>query len=236
MSEYRIEVVGEEAFNPREWLRRDVLWASLMSPYDQQMKGWIDGSQLAQHQGNVSRQNTYGKEDELDTEAQAMAFFNQGKNIAGLVTSAALFTAYKNGFGRGKSVDLLEVQAKNIDKVMSVAPEYADRMEAGEEFKSEKEQYELCSEAMVLNQCDDRFVRIMSRYDVATARMVGMAARETADWLETASNMSLPTLAVNNGAHPRSVGPRVEALKPIFESAVASPEYRALAEPLTVYR
>ncbi len=118
MSGFRVEIIGEQEFNPREWLRRDALWASLMSPYDQQMKGWSTGTQLAQHRGNTNRQAIYGDVSQNDTEAQSMALFNQGKNIAGLVTSAALFTSYREGFRNDSSINLLEVQANTIDKVM----------------------------------------------------------------------------------------------------------------------
>lgn len=230
MFEYRVEVAGEEAFNPREWLRRDVLWASLMSPYDQQMKGWTDGSQLAQHQGNTNRQAIYSREE--DTEHQAIAFFNQGKNIAGLVTSVALFKAYGQGFGAGEPVNLLEVQSQSIDKTLLAAPRYTNEKSPDEKFV-----YEACSTAVESNMHEsyDSF-RAQHRYNLAGARMLGLAAREAAHWLEIASDTSLPAITINNGAHPRSVGPRVDMLQPIFEDTVASTHYQQLSETATTNR
>jgi hypothetical protein len=43
MAEARILVEGEDSFNEREWLRREVLWSSLMLPYDQHFRSWIQG-------------------------------------------------------------------------------------------------------------------------------------------------------------------------------------------------
>ena len=83
MSESRIVVQGETQFNPREWLRRELLWASLMAPYGQQLNDWleVDGNRFDQHMGNVSRQHIYSQE--TDSESQAIAFFNGAKVIGG---------------------------------------------------------------------------------------------------------------------------------------------------------
>ena len=54
----RVEVVGQGTLKPREWLRRDVLWASLMSPCSRQIAGWLDGTAVSQHMGYQDRNST----------------------------------------------------------------------------------------------------------------------------------------------------------------------------------
>ncbi len=63
--------------------------------------------------------------------------------------------------------------------------------------------------------------------------MAHLAAHETKAWLENASqnqDETLPTLTIHNGAHPRSAGPRVDALIPVFQATVASPAYTELTK------
>ncbi|HXR50460.1 MAG TPA: hypothetical protein VN778_05545 [Verrucomicrobiae bacterium] len=56
MSETRVRVADTGTFTPREWLRREVLWASLMIPYTEQYAGWFNEKELYHHKGNSSRQ------------------------------------------------------------------------------------------------------------------------------------------------------------------------------------
>lgn len=217
MSGTRIEVIGYGEFDPREWLRRDVLWASLMSPYSQQMEGWLNGTQKAQHDGNVSRQERYSQEQ--DAEAQAMAFFNQGKNVAGLVSSIALFQASIAGTREGSAVTPVEIQAKAVDLAL------IKRSKATAE--PEGETYERCSQlARRAAATHADFIAIQSLRKAA-GLISGLAASEAASWVEASqTDEILPELTINDGGHPRSAGPRVEMLQPIFKQILDSETYQ----------
>lgn len=220
MSGTRVEVTGYGEFDPREWLRRDVLWASLMSPYSKQMEGWIDGTQKAQHDGNVSRQNLYAQDE--DPETQSMAFFNQGKNVAGLISSVALFRASVAGTRQGASVTPIEIQAEAVD----LALEKTSKIDP---VVSEADAYDRCSRFVFLaSDATQDFIASRSLRKAASV-MSGLAVTEAATWVDASqAREDLPNLIIHGGGHPRSSGPRVEVLQPIFRQILASETYRAL--------
>lgn len=226
MPESRVSVVGETIFNPREWLRREVLWASLMTPYSIQRAGWLDKglTQRDQHTGNVSRQKIYNIEG--DVEALSLSFFNQGKNIGGLISSVALFNAMMDKSGEGATVDLLEVQATSIDKVLrkTVSLPTGNPVEA--------ETYQECAGIMkrVSGMAEGQFGK-NQQLSKASRLMIDLASREASTWLEASTQNeegNLPELTINNGGYPRSAGSRVDLLQPIFYSIVDSKPYAAL--------
>lgn len=220
MSATRVEVIDYGAFEPREWLRRDVLWASLMSPYSQQMQGWLDGTQKAQHDGNVSRQNLYAQD--VDAEVQAMAFFNQGKNVAGLISSIALFQVSVAGSRQGAVVTPVEIQAKAVDLVLGgeATPDRAS---------SESEVYARCSRLAIQASIGEGIIASRSLRK-ASQLMTDLAVAEASSWIEVSQESeNLPQLTINDGGHPRSAGPRVEMLQPFFRQILASEAYRSIA-------
>lgn len=219
MSGTRVEVIGSGEFDPREWLRRDVLWASLMSPYSKQMEGWIDGTQKSQHDGNVSRQTLYSQEG--DPETQAMAFFNQGKNVAGLVSSVALFQASVAGTRQGSAVTPIEIQAKAVDLTLENRTQVTPP-------ESEVNVYDRCSRLAWQASTNEGFVASRSLRKAAQL-MTGLAVVEAASWVKASRQSDgLPKFEIRNGGHPRSAGPRVEMLQPIFEQILQSETYQSL--------
>jgi hypothetical protein len=219
MSATRVEVINYGAFDAREWLRRDVLWASLMSPYSQQMSGWIDGTQKAQHDGNVSRQNLYAQNE--NAEAQAMAFFNQGKNVAGLISSVALFQASIAGTRQGAPVTPIAIQAKAVDLVL-------DSEVKSDRILPESEVYERCSRLAVQASLGAGIVASRSLRK-ASQLMTDVAVVEASSWVAASlTDETLSKLTINDGGHPRSAGPRVEMLQPLFKKVLASETYQSL--------
>ena len=79
MQESAITAAGNKQFNPREWLRKEVLWGYLMCPYDLQWGGWLnkDVTEAYHHQSNESRYKLYSAQE--DDKLQVLGFINQGK-------------------------------------------------------------------------------------------------------------------------------------------------------------
>jgi hypothetical protein len=232
MSETRVRIEGGGEFNEREWLRREVLWASLMAPYPSQMNGWLNGLETAHHLGNSSRKRLYAEYDN-DERSQSKAFFNQGKVISGIISSAALFrlnpsnedlqTIYLDG--TEPSQEVLGMQARNVDiaigklAVRTIPPIQGDLEAFRESERLAKRAYDLSDFARK---------RLLLR---AGKIMSGLAISEVTAWREMAiqdDEESLPTLTVPNGATPRSAGPRVEKLQPIFHEIVQSEQFQKL--------
>jgi hypothetical protein len=226
MSEIRVKIIGDGDFNAREWLRRDALWASLMTPYTQQLAGWLDGSapQKAQHDGNVSRQSLYAEGE--DIESQAMAFFNQGKNIAGLISSAVLFRACMERKKEGAYINVTETQAMLVDRALSLDCDFI-----GSEI-SEDDIYAICARhARQATEAQPGQFGKNIRLLRASRAILSLASREAFGWVENSlqnEETTLPVLRIQNGGHPRSAGPRVNKLQPIFHKIVASPQYQSL--------
>lgn len=227
MSKCRVSV-GGEMFIPREWLRREVLWASLMTPYSDQLSGWLNETQIYQHAGNITRQNVYNTEG--DSKKLSLSFFNQGKNVGGLITSIALFKSMMNKTGEGAAINLLEVQAVSIDRVLDMVGLPTD------DRPDEKETYRECAQIMseVLKASgEDRFRNRRLLY--VKRSMAGLAVAECSSWLDASlqnSEGTLPELTINNGGHPRSGGHRVDKLQPIFHKIIASKPYQKLSIPI----
>jgi hypothetical protein len=232
MSETRIRIEGGDKFNEREWLRREVLWSSLVIPYGSLMKSWHDGIEVQYHNSNVSRTDLFNESAD-DPETQARTFFNQGKKIATIVASASLFrlnpsnedlqTSYING--TEPSQEVLRMQARNVDiaigklAVRTIPPIQGDLNAFQESKRLAKRAYDLSDFARK---------RLLLR---AGKIMSGLAISEVAVWREMANQddeESLPTLTVTNGGTPRSAGPRVEKLQPVFHEIVQSEQFQSL--------
>ena len=220
MSQTRVEVVGAEEFNPREWLRREVLWASLMTPYGKQLAGWTDRDITAvhQHNSNVSRAQLYAQDE--SAESQALAFFNQGKNIGGILSSASLFRACMER-REGRPTEPLKAQATSVDKALAhrnttpiISDESAVYVESGRMISR-------------VNISPPGTYGTNVRLLRAAKIMTSYAAVEINEWLNFAEQPGTP-LTIQNGGHPRSAGPRVEMLQPLFEQILASEPYADL--------
>ena len=222
---YRIEVDGADRFDPHEWLRREVLWASLMSPYDEQLQRWFAGRAHDQHAGNRTRQHVYEGED--NPELQALAFFNHGKTIGGIISSAVLF---RITLDRSVEVGInhLEEQARVVTSVLGREPGDFTPEEVSEEAS-----FSACSAlAKAIAKKDlDLLVKNEKRLRVSNI-MSALACREAKIWVGASlqnSEQTLPVLTIPNGGYPRSVGDRVDRLQPIFHQIVDSEQYQALA-------
>ena len=158
-----------------------------------------------------------------------MGFFNRGKNVAGLISSVALFRACMAGSNEGGAVTLVEIQAKSVDKVLgSIATGNSTEITV-----PEADIYAECADIMkkVVTEptqfgCKQRLLR-------ASNLMAGLASKEAGLWIEASYQNeagSLPHLTINNGGHPRSAGPRVEMLTPIFSHILETDTYLSLAE------
>jgi hypothetical protein len=228
MPRCRVEVIGQGEFNAREWLRRDILWASLMSPYDQQLQDMISGAAYDQHMGSVSRQNVYYAGE--DSEVQSQGFFNQGKNIAGLTSTVALFRACKasrpDSVGSLEMPAILEIQAKSIDVVL-------EDVSAGFAAVSQPHQdiYKECSRLAKDATNPNTQYGAAQRLLRASRIMADLACTEAGTWLDRAEDDgSSPKLTIHNGGHPRSAGPRVDMLQPILHRIIESDNYRSLEQ------
>jgi len=226
MSLSRVEVAGGIEFSPREWLRREVLWASLIVPYDLQMKAWLSQAAFQQHNGNVSRRDLFNGQGE-DPEAQSMAFLNQGKNIASSISSAILFRIFRTDIDYQTATPPLEIQATAIDKALCALPVNGSTPHLGD-----VQAYENCTRiAIQVNQTEPGQFGNRRRLLQAARIMTNLASAETASWIKSSEQNgegSLLALVVPNGGYSRSAGPRVEMLQPIFHQIVVSEPYQAL--------
>ena len=233
MPEIRVEVIGQEKFDEREWLRREVLWGSLMAPYEIQMASWFNGTAIHQHMGNFSRATLFS-ENELDIDHQSNKFFNQGKNIGGILSSATLFRVSMTERPRRDYEELsdhaLRIQARCVDialgniSVLGVTAPTQERLA-----------YETCTQLAIRARSipESAFGR---KHNLLRAGkiMSALACREVTAWRETAEQNdegTLPILTILNGGYPRSAGHRVERLQPLLEEIVSSDAYKALEKP-----
>lgn len=224
MSEFRVQVYGQETFSPREWLRRDVLWASLVTPYKAQFATWLNGTAAQQHNGNVSRQALLNKYD--DPEFLSASFFNQGKNIAGMVSSATLFKAC---LSRTPKIDQLtppiRLQAAVVDATLSGGRPAV----TVSDIKAYGDCERLIRDA---HGAEPGQFGVANRFLQASRIMTALAAQESADWVAASvqnQDGSLPSLTIEDGGHPRSGSPRVAMLQPIFHQIITSSAYQELA-------
>lgn len=225
MTNTRIEVIGAGEFNPREWLRREVLWASLMVPYRQQHKNWLDGIAYDHYTGNVSRRQIYALSS--DAESQALAFLNQGKTIAGLMSSIALFETINLKLLDASPIETLGVQADSIDKVLGNIA-LNSSIETTEEL--EKIAFDECYHLVKFASNNPDRSREYLAY--ADRIITELATNETQSWIATSRQNeegSLPTLVVQDGGYPRSAGDRVDRLQPIFHQIIESEQYQLAA-------
>lgn len=231
MTKARIQVRGEKEFTEREWLRREVLWASLMTPYSAQMAGWFNGTAVHQHNSNISRATLYA-EKKFDLDSQVMAFFNQGKNIASILSSATLFKSAIAEKPREDGEELtghvLKTQTRVVDMAIGRTPSNSINLAT-----DDLDAYRKCQLLVVHAEgatTEKQFAR-RQRLRRASRIMIGLAKEEIRKWrLEATQDPenSRPALEISNGGHPRSTGPRVEKLQPIFHQIVQSELYQRL--------
>ncbi|HXR50461.1 MAG TPA: hypothetical protein VN778_05550 [Verrucomicrobiae bacterium] len=155
---------------------------------------------------------------------QAKAFFNHGKVIGGLVSSVAVFRMRMNGPldpNNEISEVVLQMQAKSIDKALELP-----LLQATNGTKGEQEVFEECTHLakLAVRNPGNQFVN--RRYMLRAAKsMSSLACQNVVLWLETSKQdeaESLPLLTIPDGGTPRSAGPRVEMLQPIFHQIIAS--------------
>jgi len=230
MPESRIEIIGEAEFTPGEWLRREVLWASLVAPYSHQMAGWLDNDAeraLQQHNGNVSRQQLFAAES--DPRFASHAFLNQGKNIAGLISSAVLFKVSMPG-QLHNVINVLDVQAENVDKVLA---RLSDDSAGAEQSLSESEVFQT-SAKLVAAAANPEVSRTQAKKNFLRAHklMSVLASTEAASWVESSYQNeagTLPILKIHNGGHSRSSGPKIDALQSLFDRIISQHPCQATA-------
>jgi hypothetical protein len=232
MSDTRISVVGENEFDEREWLRREVLWGSLMAPYPSQMQGWFNGLETFYHFGNSSRQNIYAGFDE-SPEIQAKAFFNQGKVISTIISCATVLRAsikYKDlkqlyNCNDSPKYNTLKLQARNVDIVLGNISVRSIALQGGDRASF------LESERMAMLARDSENSLARSHRLLRAAKiMTGLGINEMAKWREMSAqnyDKTLPELIIPNGGTPRSSGPRVEKLKPVFKATAESEIFKS---------
>lgn len=218
-----IEVVGEKEFDQREWLRREVLWGSLVAPYDLQLDGWRKDIEHSYFSGNVGRKDVYGKL--RDDEGQSLSAFNHGKSVATLLSSVALFKTCMRGLLDESPNKLLELQAECIDTVL-------DKNQQRINYASdENETFQRCT--WLVKRADHLESAVGLGYKHCYLRasrlMAGLAVRELESWNRLLEENKDYTLTLPDGGSPRSVGPKVEELQPIFHSLVESAEFKSLS-------
>jgi hypothetical protein len=227
MKEARIQVEGEDSFDEREWLRREVLWSSLMLPYEEHYKSWIQGLEYDYYYSNISRQNVFSGENY--TQAQALAYFHEGKKIATILSSAALFRTvmYEEPGNDGEEISdkALKMQAKSVDIAVEKSQVGSIELKDDKSVFTESERM-----ASLANESESKYPR-MHRLLRAAKIMTGLAISEISKWRETAAQNeegTLPTLIIPNGGTPRSAGQRVEKLQPVFHEIVCSERFQKL--------
>jgi hypothetical protein len=225
MSGSRIDVINQIEFSPREWLRREVLWASLMVPYRQQREDWLNGNAYGYYSGNVSRHQISALSS--DAESQALAFLNQGKTIAGLISSIALFETINLKLLDASPIETLGVQADSIDKVLGNIA-LNSSIETTEEL--EKIAFDECYH--FVKKASEEPDRSREYLAYADRIITELATNETQSWIATSRQNeegSLPVLVVQDGGYPRSAGGRVDRLQPIFRQIIESEQYQLAA-------
>jgi len=220
MSDYRVEVTGGEAFNPREWLRREVLWAYLVVPYSRLYQTWFNNTALSYHDSNLSRRDFFAKENE-----PGLSFFNHGKAISSLLHQSLLFKAMRSG-QRVPYVNILKLQAGAVDRALTtisaIEPDNINTQRVFEECEAVARtvhfsEYYSYSQSMRLFKASN----LMGR----------LAAGQIQLWLEQASPYDTDeTLVIDNGGVSRSSGPNIDRLAPIFQQIVAGERFQELRQ------
>jgi hypothetical protein len=215
----RVRIETGEPFEAREWLRREVLWASLMTPYDEQLQGWVSttNTQFSQHQGNASRRDVYGGSENIELLSQA--FFQQGKTAAGLLSSVIMFKTFVKL--PNPTLDILGLQAESVDSTLEL-----DKSD----FVSTEDTENVYRQCARLAVKASRSKLKKGAYLKASRLMLGIAGREAQAWAETSiDNSSGRILTIPNGGHPRSAGNRVDVRQLFFNTVLESDAYRAHA-------
>jgi hypothetical protein len=223
MFERHVEIVGEQPFVAREWLRRELLWGSLMVPYATRFSGWRNGATVAKIQGDSSRAQLYAQ-DLVSCESQSLAFFNQGKYLSGLVASSLLCKLVRSeqppAEGEPISAKVIQLQAATIDKVLKNTSRNEQSL-VSEVLES--------SATLITSAENIPATDYVSRHSLLTAgkQLLRLAQAEAHDWLN--GEQHFPVLTIADGGTARSAGPRVEMLTPIFHEILASADYQAMS-------
>lgn len=221
----RVQLADGSPFNKREWLRREVLWASLMTPYSYQLSQWLSedgGTRVQQHNGNVSRRDLFSRTD--DPEHQAQAFLNHGKVVAGLTLSAIILKISMSNKEEEPQIPL-EIQADVIDRVLKESQQPVSYS------APEKEIFMRCVELAHRAHAAGQSLVASKSWLQASKLMRGLASNYAHDWIDLLGEDqgAFPQLIVPNGGTPRSSGPRVEELQPIFHEIVESEQFKSLS-------
>jgi hypothetical protein len=226
--ETRVTLEDGSPFDEREWLRREVLWGSLIVPYPEQMGYFLSGAESAHFSANASRADLYTTYTD-DVETQAKAFLNTGKKLAGVLSGAALFrTTMRETLGEdGEPVTerTLTAQALSVDIALGrrSVPSAMPASEA-EAFTSGQRLATAVENASPQTYAHRHFCLRAAKI------MTGLAIQELPSWralAEQDATQSLPALVVVDGGTPRSGGPRVDRLQPIFHEILESEAYLA---------
>jgi hypothetical protein len=227
MTEARIQVEGEDSFDEREWLRREVLWSSLMLPYEEHFKSWIQGLEYAYYETNISRQDLFNAENYIH--AKSLGFFNEGKKVATILSSAALFRTvmleYPGRDGEEISDHTLKMQARSVD--IAAGKSQVKSLELEDDTSAFAESERMATLAIDSESSFARNYRLLRAAKV----MTGLAINEMAKWREMSvqnEEGNLAILTIPNGGTPRSAGPRVKKLQPVFHEIVSSERFQKL--------
>jgi len=227
MSESRVVLHDGGQFDAREWLRRELLWGSVVAPYGLQFEGWRQNTESAYHLSSLSRRDLYAHEGHASG-----AFFQHGKYIASTLSSAALFRTCLRREPLRHEADvtekMLHCQARSVDiAVGRLALGYIEARSTDEDvFKRVT--------GIVRQFAKPPDHTLSPNYLLHAAKLMsGVARRQAADWLEAAQQneqANLPALVIHNGGYPRSGGDRVERLQQVFHQLVVSDAYVALSD------
>jgi hypothetical protein len=223
----RVELVDGSEFDPREWLRRDVLWASLITPYQDQINTFLLDTARYQHDGNVNRIKTNANFSESDTATQAESFFHEGKNVAGLISTVALLNVCRLRVNHNSLSEIIEIQASSIDKVLRLA----NSVEL-DESKTEEKAFGECERALTIFARSPSLYGHSRRLIGAGKSMIGFAGIEASRWMSNSlqnEGGTLPVLHVQDGGTSRGSGPNVDMLQSILHSLPESELYANLS-------
>jgi Arc/MetJ-type ribon-helix-helix transcriptional regulator len=228
LGDYRIKEADGQKFSPREWLRREVLWGSLIAPDFVQLKGWLNDSEGHYLSDNFSRREKYSSIP--SDKAQALAFFNHGKVIGALLSSACMLKSLVSVAPRQDdepiSPETMNLQTSAIDTALS-----SKRVAQKGRYFSYSSAYREARRLLLQAESNSDGILRGRRLRAASKLMLVIAQEEIDSWLDAAeqnTDNDLPELVIPKGGHPRSVGPRVEMLQPLFEQIVQSVNYQAL--------
>jgi hypothetical protein len=212
MSQAEILVDGGP-INYHHWLRREVLWASLVTTYEAQLQGWtsVGEDALSQHQGNASRMDIYKREAE-----PAQAFYQQGKVVGGLLSSVCTFRVFSQPDVR--LIDIFGLQADTVSEALDTKPKVPvwNRGMIGD-------LYSTCSMLARVSIKSKPYEHDLLQD--ASDKIIDYAKSEALLWIEMADELEATSKAdvhVNNGGVPRSVGDGIDVRQALLKAIAGS--------------